>query len=450
MKFTRRQWLQSMAGIGALGYTGGLGGLLQAASSAPTVTDRYFVFAYFSGGWDGLLALDPRDPDVFTPDQVTSSGIETGYDLQDVEEYLVPTAVDGMTFGPYIGNLANHADRLAVLRGMAMSAVAHDPARKHALTGYMPAGTSARRSSVATLLASLLGENEPIPNLTVGVDSFNLGHPLWSSGLPAGSIEDLYKALTPVEVDLLSSQRDALEHFFEKQSARAQTSLEASIYGNRIIARSLIDQDLAELFNIDSTDSAMSGLRSHYGIDSGEGGEGGKMALLASQALTQGVSRCVSIRVSNDLDSHQGFAWQNEHGPNLAEGFNAIAALADDLSSRPFGDTGDSWLDHTTIACFSEFGRGPLLNNAEGRDHSLINAMLLLGGGIQGGQVIGASSDTGMQAQAVDLETGQLSEGGELLSYDHVARSLLASIGVTDDIGDFRVEPISSMLTEAS
>jgi len=450
MKLTRREWLQAMTGIGALGYAGGLSGLLRAASSTSLVTDRYFVFAYFSGGWDGLLALDPRDPDIFTPAEVANTGIQTGYGLLDLEDLLVPTSVDSMTFGPFIGNLATHAEKLVVLRGMAMSAVAHDPARKHALTGFMPAGTSARRSSVATLLASLLGGNEPIPNLAVGVDSFNLGLPLWASGLPAGDIDDLFKALTPVEVDLLDSQRDALEDFFAKQLERATTQIESSIYGNQVIARSLIEQDLAQHFDIDSSDATMVELRARYGIDSGEGGDGGKMALLASQALTQGVSRCVSIRVAEGLDSHQGFEWRVEHGANLTEGFNAIAALAEDLDQRPFGDTGDSWLDHTTICCFSEFGRGSMLNNAGGRDHSLINAMLLLGGGIAGGQVIGASTDTGMQAQAVNLQTGQLSTSGELLSYDHVARSLLSSVGVVDDVGDFRADPITAMLTEST
>ena len=41
--------------------------------------------------------------------------------------------------------------------------------------------------------------------------------------------------------------------------------------------------------------------------------------------------------------------------------------------------------------------------------------MMLMGGGIKGGQVIGASSDVGRQAQPVDLATGLVHESGELL-----------------------------------
>ena len=51
----------------------------QATDLAPA--DRCFVFVYFSGGWDQLLAFDPRDPDVFTADRITETRILPGYNL---------------------------------------------------------------------------------------------------------------------------------------------------------------------------------------------------------------------------------------------------------------------------------------------------------------------------------------------------------------------------------
>ena len=51
--------------------------------------------------------------------------------------------------------MANHADKIALVRGMSMGAVAHNTARRHVLTGYLPAGTSVRRSSVTTSLSFL-------------------------------------------------------------------------------------------------------------------------------------------------------------------------------------------------------------------------------------------------------------------------------------------------------
>jgi len=453
MKSSRRDFLK-LASVGAFLPSMSMLPRLLHAGSVPTVRDRYFVFAYFSGGWDGLLALDPRDPNVFTPELAASNGIQTAYDTLrglDETDYLTSTAVDGMTFGPFIGSdLASHASRLSVLRGVAMESVAHQVARRHTLTGIRPAGTAVRGSSVATLLAYLLGEDEPIPNLVAGMESFNIGHPLWASGLPAGGIEDLYQALSPPDAALLDGQRDALEEFFEKQEARIHTSLQEEIYGNRKIARSLVEQDLAGHFNIDSEEDGMPDLRERFGLDSGLTGDGGYMALMAAQALTKGVSRCITIKVADGLDTHQGTAWQNDHGPFMKQGFDSIAALVQYLSEVDYGDVpGDKWIDHTTIVCFSEFGRGSLLNSNGGRDHNLINAMLLMGGGIQGGQVIGATSDLGMQAQPVDLVTGALDSAGEVIGNNHIARTLLHSIGVDEDVGDFRASPVLSLLEDA-
>ena len=157
----------------------------------------------------------------------------------------------------------------------------------------------------------------------------------------------------------------------------------------------------------------------------------------------------MTIKVANNLDSHQRTAWETAHGPNQQEGFDSIAALASYLAATPFGDVpGDNWLNHTTIMCFSEFGRTEKLNGNGGRDHNLISSMLLLGGDIRGGQVIGATTDLGMQAQPVDLMTGQVSLTGELIGNNHIARTLLHSIGVEEDVGDFREEPITSLLKE--
>ena len=447
MTFSRRNVI--LGGAGLLGL--GLSPTIARATSVPSITDRYFVFAYFSGGWDNLLALDPRNPDVFTYDNADQTGIEPAYDRQETEDYLISTSVPNMTFGPYIGDLANHADKIALVRGMSMGAVAHNTARRHVLTGYLPAGTSVRRSSVATSLASLLRQNEPIPNLVAGVESFNLDQPLWSSALPAGNLDSLYQALLPSNQNIQMGSRDAIDQFFLKQKIRSSTQIEQVIYENRVLSRLLVEEELAELFNINSTDSQMISLREHYRIDSGELGDGGKMAILASQALTQGVSRCVTIRVADGLDSHQQAAWEGVHGSNLLEGFNSVAALIDDLSSKPYPNgMGESWMDHTTIVCFSEFGRTARLNSQGGRNHSLINSMLLIGAGILGGQVIGASTDVGMQSEFVDLMTGQVSPNGEIITNDHIARTLMHSIGITDDIGDYRQNPIDALLSGVS
>jgi len=412
-------------------------------ASVPTQPDRHFVFVYFGGGWDNLIALDPRDPDVFTQERVSETGIELGYDELGVDEPLIQTDIG--TFGTFIGRLADHTEKLAVLRGMTMGSVAHNSARRHALTGFLPAGTSVRRSSLSTILASHLGSENPIPNLSIGVDCFNLDQPMWANALQANNIETLYSALAKGDLDLEEPTRDALETFFAKQMARTTHQREEEIYANRLLSRELINRDLAQYFNFDSSESQTVMRKEHYGISDNIYGKSGEMAFIAAQALTNRISRCVTLDISPNLDAHQKDRWTNDHGPDIQQGFDAVALLMEDLAASPYDST-SSWLDHTTIWCFSEFGRGSLRNINGGRDHSLINGMILMGAGIRGGQVIGASSDIGMQAQAVDLATGLVHESGELLTNNHIARSLLHSIGFEDDIGDYRADPILALL----
>lgn len=67
----------------------------------------------------------------------------------------------------------------------------------------------------------------------------------------------------------------------------------------------------------------------------------------------------------------------------------AYAALLDDLEERGL-------LDTTLVVWMGEFGRSPKINEDGGRDHwPSCYSVLMAGGGIRGGQVIGASDSTG-------------------------------------------------------
>ena len=67
----------------------------------------------------------------------------------------------------------------------------------------------------------------------------------------------------------------------------------------------------------------------------------------------------------------------------------AFTALIEDLEERGL-------LDNTMVLAWGEFGRTPKVNKTGGRDHwgKLMNAAML-GGGIQGGRMIGASDKYG-------------------------------------------------------
>jgi uncharacterized protein (DUF1501 family) len=168
---------------------------------------------------------------------------------------------------------------------------------------------------------------------------------------------------------------------------------------------------------------------------------------MAVTALTANISRVVSVRLASGLDTHFS-EWLTDAGPFQLSAFDLVAKMAEDLAGREYtaAADGSSWLDHTTIVGFSEFSRGALLNAQSGRDHSLTNACFLLGGNVKPGpRVLGASTDVGLAPSRTNLTTGLSDEGGDVLRPEHVIRALLTDAGVTEDIADLRVDPLTAI-----
>ncbi len=111
----------------------------------------------------------------------------------------------------------------------------------------------------------------------------------------------------------------------------------------------------------------------------------GQSALLARRLVEAGCT-CVTINTGY-WDHHdeieRGLA---AHLPPLDA---ALATLVEDLDAR-------GMIDDVVIYCAGEFGRTPLINGHAGRDHwSSCFSVLLGGGGLKGGQAIGASEPRG-------------------------------------------------------
>ena len=130
-------------------------------------------------------------------------------------------------------------------------------------------------------------------------------------------------------------------------------------------------------FDLSSEDDK---LRDRYGRH-----QYGQSALLARRLVEAG-STCVTINTGY-WDHHNDIEPGLEtHLPPLDA---AIAALVEDLHER-------GMLNDVMIYCAGEFGRTPLMNGHAGRDHwSNCFTVMLAGGGIKGGQIVGASEKWG-------------------------------------------------------
>lgn len=453
--FLRGALCAAGAGTMAAGWLGGLSRLASAADTNPAAptAPRFYVFAYFSGGWDILLSLDPRDPLKFNAGNMALTKIQPAYGLLDDDSNDgSPVTLDGgAVLGPYIGDLAQHFDKTAILRGLSMDTLTHEVGRRRFLTGKPPSGLLARGSSGATWLASQLGAEQPIPNLSVNVETYNVDQPNYATGLRVASVPDLVRSLKRGE-PLLEGELDELVDQLLAQDAQCPAAMSSPAWqtaeASRGKAREMVSSGFESLFDFQAKTAEMAVVRDHYGIAAT-----GVAALrspeaqaaMAATALTAGISRCVSFQAASGLDTHYD-EWSTEQGPTQERGFNAVARLIEDLAAREYQGTGTSWLDHTVILGFSEFSRGALMNTRGGRDHALLNAAFVSGGPIQGGQIIGASSDVGMNPTPTHLSTGLPDPNGEIVKPEHVIRALLQDIGLTDDVADLRADPLLALL----
>jgi hypothetical protein len=442
--------IATVLGTGALGLSSALPfpGLLPAHATGLGRSDLHYIFVYFPGGWDAQLGLDPRDPSIYTQDNIAYYKTYPGYEnVELVDANRVQAG--GIQFGPYIGTLINHVSDLQVFRGLSMDTLTHEVGRRRFITGRPPAGTQARGASIATILAAQFGQDDVVPNLSGRVETFNPDQPSWASAMSVNSVDDLVAALSPNPNDIGEIEReqiDALLTRFRETSTSQRSKARSSALAFRKAAHDVVQQDLGSVFDFGANTDEMAALRDNYGFSRSQLATPSARTAMAFRALTQGVSRCVSVSVSDSLDTHSD-DWESNHGPRLRAGFDNVAQLVTDLKRTEYRGTSESWFDHTVIVGFSEFQRTAMINARGGRDHSLSNTAFVMGGGLRGGRVLGASGEIGMIPQTIDLASGLPSQGGEVIRPEHIHRALLKHAGIEDDIADLRVPAYEAMLS---
>ena len=129
-----------------------------------------------------------------------------------------------------------------------------------------------------------------------------------------------------------------------------------------------------------------------YGLDNKTTSEFGLRCLFARRMLESGV-RFVQLYCgdTNGWDGHSDV--DGNHTKLCAQSDLPVAGLLKDLKSRGL-------LDSTLVIWGGEFGRMPMSEGSNGRDHNPHGfSMWLTGAGVKGGTVIGATDAVGLRAE---------------------------------------------------
>ena len=142
-----------------------------------------------------------------------------------------------------------------------------------------------------------------------------------------------------------------------------------------------------------------------YGLDDKRTADFGTRCLLARRLVERGV-RFVQLYsgggpLVTQWDAHDDI--NDNHEQMCGRVDRPIAALLNDLKQRGL-------LDTTLVVWASEFGRTPMSQGGKGRDHNPYGyTMWLAGGGVKGGQAIGATDEFGLNAVAASASASTIS-----------------------------------------
>jgi hypothetical protein len=176
--------------------------------------------------------------------------------------------------------------------------------------------------------------------------------------------------------------------------------------------------------------------RKLYGLDDEITQYFGRQALMARRLVERGVrfEQLYSGGGNHPTTWDQPWELKKYHSQHAAETDKPIAGLLKDLKSRGL-------LDETLIIWHGEFGRMPISQRLDGRDHNPDGFSLwLAGAGIKGGTIVGATDHFGYRAienrkSVYDLHATILHLMGldhERLTYHHSGRDMR----LTDVHGD--------------
>lgn len=312
----------------------------------------------------------------------------------------IGTSVPGIQIGECFPKLASLMHKSVVIRSVVGVQAGHEAFQCYTGWGRDSLRTLGGRPSVGAVLHKLKGPVDISVPPFVGLAQ-RTGHLPWSDvGVP-GFLGAGYAPFKPdgegmanmvlngVTTDRLGDRKTLLRGF---DNLRRDMDASGAINGMDAFEQRALDV-LTSSKLLDALDVSKESpeVRERYGDGKPykfqyDGAPTCNDQLLMARRLVEAGVRCVTLSYGR-WDSHgDNFGLVRDHGAKLDQ---CLSALVEDLDSR-------GMLNDVTVIAWGEFGRTPRINPQAGRDHwPQVSCAWLAGGGIRGGQAIGATNRLG-------------------------------------------------------
>src|SRR4051794_4417088 len=402
---TRRDWLaRAGAGFGALA----LSDLLARDSvAAPPwlrpATAKSVIFLFMEGGPSHLDTFDPKP----ALDRLAGKPLPPSFKpvITPMGEFHSPVLASkrrwkqhgesGLWVSDWLPHIATCVDDLAVIRSCWSNGLNHVGGVGQMNTGSILGG----RPSLGSWVSYGLGtENQNLPGYVVMQDNPGgtvAGGPRnWGTGfMPAvyqgtrfaGGAEPIANLRTPPELGL-DRQRGKLAYLDQLNRRHLQTRLDQTELDARIKSYELAFRMQAEAPEAVDLSTETEETLSLYGLDDKATERYGRLCLLARRLVERGV-RFIQLYsgAGAGWDAHSDI--EGNHTKYCRSMDRPVAGLLKDLKRRGL-------LDQTLVVWGGEFGRTPMSEKGNGRDHNPYGfTMWMAGGGIKPGIAVGRTDD---------------------------------------------------------
>jgi hypothetical protein len=356
---------------------------LRAASARPTVPKATScILIWLDGGPSHLETFDPKpeaSPEVRGPFST------------------IATSMPGVRIAGPLPNLSRRLDRAAIIRSMTSPLGEHNLGSHYLLTGYQPT-PALDYPSYGAVMAHLRGGQGVLPPY-VALPGYN---PAAGAGYLPDACRPFAVGGDPARPEFRVRDLDAFPGVTGLRMARRREYLEALDRFGRSVESApevIRDPEFEQAYRLITSPEAKrafdlteekSQVRDRYGRKTL-----GQSCLLARRLIERGVP-FVTVN-DRGWDTHDNLMTRLQEGYTGAKvGVGlvptldlALSGLLDDLHER-------GRLEETLVVVLGEFGRTPKINTTGGRDHwPRVFSVLLAGGGVAGGQVLGASDSQG-------------------------------------------------------
>jgi len=369
---------------------------------------RNAIFCFMDGGPSHIDLFDPKPllkklagkplPSSF-PRPMTAMGSTAHTPLLASTRRFKQHGRSGLWVSDWYPEIARCVDDLAVLRSCRADGQTHVASVCQMNTGNLRPG---RPSLGAWALYGLGTLCDNLPGFVVLTDSDVEppgGERNWGTGfMPAtyqgthfapGKTPILY-ADSPADITAVR-QRAKVDYINELNKHYAAQSGDAESIEARIAAYELAYRMQSSAPDAVDLSRETAQTRRLYGLDRPETASNGRNCLLARRLVERGV-RFVQLYMGSGSrwDAHSDL--DKNHAQACLESDRPIAGLLADLKRR-------GMLDSTLVVWGGEFGRTPMSESGNGRDHNPFGfTMWMAGGGIKGGITYGGTDEIGLYA----------------------------------------------------